>query len=112
MPDIYVASTLRRRWDDASGTFLEWDADGTLVATRPYTPVEVEAAGVRAARAAKDSASAAMVAQAAGAVAVNAAYLDIPVPSVEQVAAQVRALTLQAQALSVVAAATLAAQGA
>jgi len=96
---IHIGGVLRELWDDDARTYTSWGKDGKQTEQRPYTAAEAAAADAAAAEDTADRNRTTVADQAAAALDANAAYLGTASPTNAQVAAQVKALTRQANKL-------------
>ena len=97
--EVSAGSVLRKRWDDDTRTYTEWDAAGQQVESRPYTLDENAEADARAAAEAEEANKATIEDRASTALVDNAAYLDIAAPTNVETLTQVKALTRQSNGL-------------
>lgn len=102
----FVDGALREQWTNATladdpkpAAYTSWDARGAVTKTRALTAAEAQALADIDSTAATDANHAAVHQQIQTALANNRTYLNNASPTNPQVAAQVRALTQQSQAL-------------
>lgn len=91
------SGVLLEQWDDVTRTYTDFRPTPDLV--RPYTPEENARADVEALAVLAGANSSDLISKAKTAVAGNNTYLALASPTNAQVAAQVKALTRQSNAL-------------
>lgn len=97
--EVYTASVLRERWDDATRLYTAWNASGAQTSQRAYTAEENTAADAEAAALAIDTNRSGITTKAVNALAANDTYQAIASPSNAQVVAQVDLLTRECSGL-------------
>jgi transcriptional accessory protein Tex/SPT6 len=96
---VEIDGVIRKKWDDTTGTYTEYDADGTQTLARPYTAEEQSDATERATASTQAANEATLLQKASAAVQGNRDFLALTAPTNAQVVAQVKALTRQNNAL-------------
>lgn len=98
--DLYDAEgNLIVTWDFVNNLRLEYDSNGTVVDSQPFTEEELAMAPAKQAGNQAISNREELLSKAAAALAANSSFLDIASPTNAQAVTQIKALTRQVNAL-------------